>query len=519
MTLLLGLDVGSTNVKAVIHKPDGKVVARATAATITHYPRPGWAFQRVDELWGQIVHVLRAALEQLPDSKQVVSLAVASVAEAGVPIDRTGRPLADIIAWFDTRPTAEMEWLAKCVGTDALFVRTGLSLQPIFGLCKMLWLQKHEPDAWSRTARWLNISDYVAYRLCGVPATGVSLASRTMALDLQRRCWDDDILRAVGMPVELFAPIAEAGTALGRVTAEATAETTVPTGVTVAVGGHDHLCGALAAGVTEPGTMLESLGTTDTLLAPTLQPTADPELGRQGFSQGAHVVPDRYYIFGGQYTLGASIEWFRETIGAGQSHAALIAAAEEVPIGSYGVCFLPHLRLANPPYVDPASRGAFLGLASGVMRPTLYRAVVEGLGFESRGVLEALRSFPEAATLKDARSIGGVTRNRLLMQLRTTIRNQATTVLEIEEATALGAAVLGGLGAGVYPDLPSAIAALKYQRGVIEPVAADMEQYDRIYDTVYRHIYATVAPLSQKLVALSDASSANEHSPAPETPE
>ncbi len=515
MTLLLGLDVGSTNVKAVIYEPDGTVVAHATVATITHYPRPGWAYQRVDELWSHVVQVLRAALDQLPDPKQVVSLAVASVAEAGIPLDRDGQPLADIIAWFDTRPKAEVDWLAETIGADELFLRTGLSLQPVFGLCKMLWLRKHEPDAWAKTVLWLNVSDYVAYKLSGVAATGVSLASRTMALDLRRRQWDTDILRAAGVPVDLLAPLAEAGTAIGTVTPEAATATGLPVGATVAVGGHDHLCGALAAGVIDPGTLLESLGTTDTLLVPTTRPATDPELGRQGFSQGAHVVPNRYYIFGGQYTLGASIEWFQETIGTDRSYQALIDEAEQIPIGSHGVCFLPHLRLANPPYVDPASRGAFLGLATGINRPTLYRALIEGLGFESRGVLDALLAFPEAADLKDARSIGGVTRNRLLMQLRTTIRNHATTVLNINETTALGAAVLGGLGAGVYADVPSAIDALRYERTVIEPVAAEVASYNTIYESIYRQIYPTLAKLSHQLVALAETTAASKPSPDP----
>ncbi|CAA9582347.1 MAG: hypothetical protein AVDCRST_MAG19-4191 [uncultured Thermomicrobiales bacterium] len=497
--LLVGLDVGTTNVKAVVYEPDGRAVARATAPTITHYPRPGWAFYRAEELWDQVAGVLGTALAGVDDTRRIAAVAVASMAEAGVPIDAAGRPTADVIAWFDTRPQPQAARLDAVVGADALFARTGLSLQPIFGLCKMLWLQEHEPDAWRRTVRWLNVSDYVAFRLSGEAATGASLASRTLALDLRRRRWDDGILAAAGIDPSLLAPLVAEGTALGPVTPEAAAATGLPTTARVAVGGHDHVCGALAAGVTEPGTLLESLGTTGTLLVPIAAPLADPALGRQGFSQGAHVIPDRAYLFGGQFTLGAAIEWFREAIAPGEPYAALIAAAEGIAAGSDGVCFLPHLRLAGPPHVDPRSRGAYVGLSTDATSATLFRALLEGLGFEARGILEPLLAFAGLEALDDVRAIGGVTHNRLLMRVRATIRDRATDVLDVDEATALGAALLGGLGAGVYPDVPTAIAALQYGRIRIEPVAAEVPVYDRIYREIYSLLYPSLAPIGHAI--------------------
>jgi xylulokinase len=500
--LLLGLDVGTTNVKAVLYEADGTAVSRATVPTITHYPRPGWAFYEAEEIWGQVVHVLRAALERLPDPQAIAGVAVASMAEAGVPLDAAGMPTTDMIAWFDTRTQPQAAWLDEHIGADQLFARTGLSLQPIFTLCKLLWLKEHEPDAWARTTRWLHVSDYVAFRLCGIPATGASLASRTMALDLRHRRWDTDILHAASIAPDLLAPLVPEGTRLGAVSSEAARVTGLPTSAAVAVGGHDHLCGALAAGVTETGTMLESLGTTDTLLLPIDRPLTDPALGRQGYSQGAHVVPDRYYVLGGQYTLGASIEWFREAIGCGEAYAALIAEAELVPPGSQGVCFLPHLRLANPPYVDASSRGAFVGLTTDVKRAVLFRAVIEGLGFEARNVLEPLLAHAGVTSLHDARAIGGVTHNHLLMRIRATIRNQAVSILDLDEATALGAALLGGIGAGLYPNFSAAVAALRYNRTQVDPITDQLPIYDAIFQAVYRHLYPALSPISHAITEL-----------------
>jgi xylulokinase len=497
--LLVGLDVGTTNVKAVVHERDGRAVASATLATVTHHPRPGWAYYRAEELWDQAATVLRAALGAVDDPRRVVSICIASMAESGVPLDAAGAPTADVIAWYDARTQPQAERLAGAVGTDELFARTGLSVQPIFSLPKMMWLREHESAAWARTVRWLHVSDYIAFRLGAAPATGHSLASRTMALDLHRMRWDGDLLRIAGVGDSIFAPLTAEGTDIGRVSTDAAAVTGMPAGATIAAGGHDHLCGALVAGVTEAGTMLESLGTTDTLLLPLEQPLADPQLGRQGYSQGAHVVPGRYYVFGGQYTLGACVEWFRDAFAGHEEYATLIAEAERVPPGSLGVCFLPHLRLANPPYVDARSRGAFVGLSTDVTRGALFRALLEGLAMEARVVAEPLLCYAGLAGPVDAKAIGGLTHNRLLMALRTTVRNQPIEIHDIPESTALGAALLGGIAAGVYADVPDAVGSLRFQRTTIVPEQDNVAFYDRLYHDVFLDLYPTLRPISHKL--------------------
>ncbi len=198
----------------------------------------------------------------------MASIAVASVGEAAVALDSRGDPTGDIIAWFDGRARPQAGRLGRAVGQERLFGLTGLSLQPIFGLCKLLWLRENEPEAYSRTATWLNVADFMAFRLCGVAATDFSLASRTLALDLHNLRWSDEVLEEVGVPPDLFAPLRESGSALGTVTREAAEPTRLPEGACVAAGGHDHACGALAVGVSETGTMLNSLGTAEAIFLP-----------------------------------------------------------------------------------------------------------------------------------------------------------------------------------------------------------------------------------------------------------
>jgi xylulokinase len=500
--LLLGLDVGTTGVKAVVYRTDGTAVGVASQPTPTHYPRPGWAYYRPEEIWQTVVAVIRGALADLPDPGQIAGVAVAAVGEAGVLLDAAGEATVDSIAWFDTRTRPQAEWLAEHIGKDELFARSGLSLQPIFSLNKILWHREHEPDAWRRSRRWLMLGDYVAYRLGGEQATDLSLASRTLMLNLRQKAWDDCTLAQAEIDSGLVAPLVPGGTALGHISPQAAAATGLPTSAVVAAGGHDHVCGALAAGVTRPGQMLNSLGTAEALFLPLDEPLSDPKAGREGYTQGAHVVGGRFYAFAGQYTSGASIEWVRDLLGTQgdpMAYEDMVAGAERVPAGSLGVLFLPHLRLAAPPYDDPRSRGALIGLTADVGRDEVTRAVFEGLALEARNTYEPLLSYPQVTAPRSVVAIGGGTRNALLMQIKASVMNLSHRIVEAEEATALGAALLGGLGAGVYRDVDEAVDAMRYSQRQVEPDELQVAIYETIYQQVYRRFYPSVAPLSQTI--------------------
>jgi xylulokinase len=502
VTLLLGLDVGTTSVKAVVYRTDGIAVSSASLPTPTHVPRPGWAYFNPVELWDTSAAAMRRAIAGVDDAGRIAAVAVTSMGESGVLIGADGEATTESIAWYDNRTRPQARWLAERIGKDELFARSGLSLQPIFSLNKLLWHREHQPDAWRRSVRWLMIADYIAFRLSGEGATDLSLASRTLMLDLRGKRWDERTLAQAEIDAHLLAPLVPGGTALGRVTPGAAEATGLSSTTLVSSGGHDHVCGALAAGVTRPGQMLNSLGTAEALFLPIDEPLTDPEAGRQGYTQGAHVAGGGYYAFAGQYTSGASIDWLRRLLGTGDDsllHEALIAGAERVPAGSLGVVFLPHLRLANPPYDDPRSRGALIGLTADAGRDVVTRAVFEGLAMESRGTFEPLVSYPQVVRPESVVAIGGSTRNGLLMRIKASVTNLEHHIIAAEEATALGAALLGGLGAGVYRDVDDAVASMRYGRETVLPDVDEAAVYNTVFETVYRRLYPAVAPLSQTI--------------------
>jgi xylulokinase len=496
--LILGIDLGTTSTKAVAYDVRGRMVATASVPTITHYPRPLWAYFEPEELWGAVSSAVRGVVDQVGEPARIKSVAVASFAEAGVPVDTNGNPTYNVIAWFDRRTIPQADWLLETIGEQRLFERSGLALQPIFTLCKLLWLKENEPHAWERTRGWLMADSYIAWRLGGAPASDYSQAARTLAFDLQHLKWDSDLVTAAGIDPAVFSPVMPAGTAIGVVDKSGAAATGLVEGTIIGVGGHDHVCGAFAAGVTRHGAVLDSMGTAEALFVALDAPIWDPELGRAGYTQGAHVAAGKYYGFGGLYTSGASVDWIRSITGR-EDRMALTGAAAAVPPGSNGATFMPHLRLSSPPNIDSKSRAAFLGLTTDIDQATMVRAVYEGIAYEARASIEPLVGFAGSDTLPDFTVIGGSARNELLLQIKASITNRPHHVMAIHEATALGGALLGGLAAGIYRDADDVKATVELQSTTIEPDPAAADFYEDFYQTVYKQLYAALKPLNHAI--------------------
>ncbi|MEZ4677939.1 MAG: FGGY family carbohydrate kinase [Caldilineaceae bacterium] len=492
--LLLGIDIGTTNIKTIAFDPTGNVVAQANMPTPTHYRATGWVYYDPDEIWQQVIGLIRDIVAQLDEPSRITSIGVASYGETGVPIDEHGEPTYEAIAWFDSRTVPQAQWLESTIGLEPLFAVTGVALQPILGLCKLLWLRDNEPAAFARSRVWLNMADYITYRLCGVPATDYSLASRMSCMDLIGQQWATDLLTQIGINPTILPPLLPGGTLLGPLRLAVATTTGLSPATQVAVGGHDHVCGALALGVTRPGDLLNSIGTSEALFIPITQPILDPAYGRQGYTQGIHLAGD-YYSFGGLYTSGAAVDWFRHNFAAAATYASLIGEAEQVVAGSQGAFFLPHLRQSSPPHLDLTARGAFIGLAAEMERGVLFRALIEGLAYEMRYSLEPLlhhSGFTQPGTIFVS---GGGAHNTLYNTVKASVLNHALTVVDVKETTALGAAVLGGLGAGVYRNLAAALQQIRYTQTIVKPVAADATRYAQSYQTVYRKLYEVLAPL------------------------
>ncbi|MHA1564232.1 MAG: FGGY-family carbohydrate kinase [Alphaproteobacteria bacterium] len=502
--LLVGVDVGTSRVRSLIFDVDGHVRAQAATPTPLNTTTHGWAEHDPQALWQAVLRTLGEAMAALPAGTPIAGIAVASVGESGVPLDDKGEPVHPVIAWYDHRSETQAAQVAKTIGRDRIFQTTGLAIDPTCGLFKLLWLKDNATDAFARTTSWLNVADWIAFQLCGVQATDYGLASRTLALDLRHHHWSEDLLALADIDPNLLAPLHASGTALGPVRDHIATQVGLPKGVIVGVGGHDHICGAVAQGVVRPGMLLDSMGTAEALFRPTQEPRFDSQTRDLAYLQGA-ITATTGYLMGGVYTSGGAVEWFRETIAGGKAHATLIDEAAEIPPGANGTMFLPHLRYASSAASRDPARGAFLGLAADTGRGTMFRALLEGLAFEARLVVDAMAALPDMAALQEIRVTGGNTQNALLLAIKASVFGQPLHVSKVQESTSLGAAIFGGIAAGIYRNVDHALEHTSRPPHIIEPNPAWNEHYAELYDYAYRHLADTLRETNRRLYSLAGA--------------
>lgn len=485
--------------------PDGHVLSEGADAPPTRRPQPRWAEHDANDIWQAFVTAVRLALAPIDQPERIRGLAISSVGEAFIPLDTAGSPTYPVIAWYDQRPADMLDSLFQVIDRDALFAVTGLAADPTFSLMKLLWMKVNAPEAMRRTTTVLNITHYLAWRLTGVKTADLSQASRTLAIDLHRQAWADDLIRDVGFDPALFAQLRPLGEKLGKIQLECANLLGLAPDCVVGVGGHDHILGALSAEALGPGTMLNSLGTAEAVTLAMDASSRDPELGRRGFNQGVVAVDGRNipYVFGGFQTAGASIEWFRALFqghdGSEISHRTLMAKAEAVPPGAFGAIFVPDLRGRLLPVPDPYSRGAWFGLTADHDYASLYRALLEGLAFEARQSIDGLDGIAGIPEIARIRAIGGNTQNALLMRIKASVYRRTMSATVMPEATSLGAALLGGVAAGLWPTLKEAVDGLSVSYDRIDPSDAWSDRYEQIYQDVYKNAYDALRPLNHAL--------------------
>ena len=495
MSYLIGLDVGSTNLKAILVDAERGAESVFSCPTRTHYPRPGWAEYDANEIWADLAGLLRQAVRTVPDPSAIRGIAVASMGEAGLLADRHGQPLTPIIAWFDGRTEAQSRWWEENVGPEEVHAITGHPIHPSFGINKLIWLREHAPGAFSEAAHWFSVEDFVLYRLSGEAATDYSAASRTMAFDIRAHHWSGKLLDRAQIPLRLMSPAFPGGTAIGRVTEQAAEETGLAPGVPVSTGGHDQICASFAVGAFEPGCLLDSTGTSESQVLTVAEALPSPELMRANLEQECHVVAGRYAVLAHFPVAGFALEWLNRLLEHGQTMPDYgLAEAAGVAPGAEGLFFLPHLRGSGSPSFDPLCRGAFIGLSPAHGRGHLLRAAVEGVCYEIRANILTLERIA-GCDLQKIYAAGKVTRSDLWLRIKADVTGKSLHVPRLAETAGLGAALLAGLGAGLFATPQDAVESLHADWTVVEPQPEQAAFYQAQYSAVYSKIYPALRDL------------------------
>jgi xylulokinase len=482
-------------VKAILVSRNGEVVASATSPLTMSTPRPGWAEQNPVDWWDAALLAIHGARRARPGAT-VEAVGISGQMHSSVFLDRAGDVIRPALLWCDGRTTAECAEITERIGGEARL--RDLACNPAlegFTLPKVLWLRKHEPQAFARLATVLLPKDYIRYRLTGVLATDPSDASATLMYDTAHLRWSQEILSAVGLSPSVVPSVGGSAEVLGGITSDAATLTGLVEGTPVVGGGADNACGAAGVGVVAPGEAVSSWGTSGTVLAPTSTPKVDPQLRAHTF---CHVVPDTWYMMGVVLTAGGAFEWYREQFARELSDPAeaarrLDAEAASVERGAGGVTFLPYLQGERTPHRDALARGALLGLSLAHTRAHVSRAVLEGVCFALRDSLTILQEVGLSPT--DLLLTGGGARSPFIRQLQAEVFGLPVSTVNREEGPAYGAALLAAVGAGVFGSVQDAVSATLTRATAHAPDPQAHRDYDEPYRR-YRASYRAARPES-----------------------
>ena len=465
MSVLVGLDVGTTGVKAIGITPEGEVVSSAEETYPLSAPKPGWSEQDPDD-W---LRAGESALAQL--GSDPLRIGFSGQMHGLVCLDEKDRVLRPAILWNDQRTGAECAEIEELIGLERLISLTGNRALPGFTAPKLLWLRRHEPDVYRRIRRIMLPKDYVRFRLTGEWVLDAADASGTLLFDVAHRRWSDEVLSTLDLPSDWLPPTCES-TEIG--------------------GAGDQQAAALGVGVIQPGIVSVVLGTSGVVLAALPAYAHDPRARVHAF---CHAVPETWEAMGVMLNAAGSLRWFRDALAPEASFEELTEEAARWTPGAEGVTFLPYLQGERTPHADPDARGAFTGLALRHDRGALVRAVLEGVAYGLRDSLELLRELGVAPTA--GRVSGGGARSRLWLEIVASVLGLPLELTVVEEGSAYGAALLAGVAGGSFADAGEATVACVRVRETIEPNALWATAYEEGYAR-FRALYPALRGVEER---------------------
>lgn len=490
----LGLDIGTTGCKASVIDQSGRIQASASREYDLQYPGEGLI--EIDPLvvWKSVLDVLSSAASR--SKKTIKALSIASFGETFVLLDSNDAPLANSIFYTDIRGSQESADILSAIPAERLFHITGMSINSIYSLNKLLWIKKHRPGLLEKASRLMLYGDYIGYMLTGERVIDYSLASRTMMLDVEKKEWAGEIFGAFALEQELFSRPAQAGTKVGRLRPQLCEKLGLPADVTVVLGGHDQACAALGAGAIEFGDACDGFGAAECISVVIKRSQAKDDMRKNNYCCEPHLIEGKYITLAFNTSAGASLKWYRNTIEA-ERHRYFSERGENI----YGVLdsecepspspvlFLPYMAGSGTPYMDPSAQGAFVGLTLSTVKAQMYKAIIEGICLDMRHNLELLAQT--GIMVNRLVAVGGGARSRTLLQIKADVLNKTVTTIDVPEAGTLGLAMLCSVACGDYPDYEAAARAMIRAAAEYSPDPANAALYEKKY-AQYKRMYAAV---------------------------
>jgi xylulokinase len=499
---LLGLDIGTTGCKAILFDSDGTLLAKASREYAVDFPHPQWAEQDLENVWRLAQESIREAIA-VAKVTEIAAIGLSVHGEAVTPVDKNGHPLRPTILGMDSRTAPQNDWLRERFGGEALFQRTGMVIHTVNTLPKLLWLKENEPDIWKAADKFLLVEDFLIQKMTGQAVVSQCLASRTQMFNLNQGKWDDGILESLGLDSARLSLVQPSGTVVGSLTPELVSGFGLNPPPLVVTGGHDQACGALGVGLTTPGLASVSTGTAEVVEVALPSPVVSQPLYEGNISVYNHVVPGLFLAMTLNHSGGMSLRWFRDGFCEPQMIQSAQANADAYDLMLIGasadptsLLVLPHFSGSGTPTFDTESKAAILGLTFATTRADIAKAILEGLTYELRLNLDLLKAG--GVKIDVLRAIGGGAKSKLWLQLKADITGIPVVTPKITEAAGFGAALLAGVGAGVFPSVAEAASRFLQLTDEYRPDPARHAAYTRQFE-LYRQVYPAVRQISHQL--------------------
>jgi xylulokinase len=485
MTYFLGIDTSTTGSKALVMDERGEVIAVGSSPHTLQTPRPLWSEQDPREWWDAVSASIRSVLEQAGIAGETIgAVGLTGQMHGLVLLDEAGTVLRPAILWNDQRTQSQCDEIHARFGKERFIQITGNVALTGFTAPKILWVKENEPDVYGRAKHVLLPKDYIRLKLTGEYAMDKADGAGTVLFDLRSRDWSDEVLSALEIPRAWMPKTFEGTEFTGYVTETAAQLTGLKVGTPVAAGGGDQAAGAVGVGAVEPGIVGLTVGTSGVVFATTPSALIEPEGRLHAF---CHAVPGLWHFMGVMLSAAGSLQWYRDTLAPNMSFDELLKEAEMVPAGSEGLQFLPYLTGERTPHPDPLARGAFIGLTIRHQRAHMTRAVLEGVAFGLKDSFTLIQSAGLGA-ITQVRASGGGTKGALWRQILASVLEAELVTVNTTEGAAYGAALLAGVGAGAWTDVPSASDACIKITGSTQPESSQVGEYQKAYP-LYQELY------------------------------
>lgn len=488
--LLMGIDIGTSGCKLTVFDFDGQVICSATQTYKTYYSNSGHVEQDAEDWWNAVCQGIRSMGRDV-DLSKIASIGVDGHSWACLPVDKFGIPLCKAMIWLDRRSVKQAERMTKTMGEDKLIGLSGNPVDPAYIVPKMMWLRENQPEVYRNAYKFLQSNSYIVYKLTGEYSQDYSQGYGFHFFNISKGVWDENTAEGLNISLDLMPKLFHCHEIVGTVTRKGALDSGLCEGTPVAAGGLDAACCTLGAGVIKPGQAQEQGGQAGGMSIQVGSPTIHPKL-----ILGYHVIPGQWLLQGGSVGGGGTLKWFNEQLGAYENMKAkesgtspfeiMSEEASEIPPGSGGLIYLPYMAGERSPIWDSNARGVFFGLSYDKNRSHMIRAMMEGVGYS---LMHNLLTAGEAGACADELiSVGGSSNSRVWTQIKSDITNKTIHVPFSDYATPLGAAILAGVGIGVYKSFEDAVPRTVRIQRTHTPNMENHMRYNKFYE-LYIELY------------------------------